>query len=200
VSGPLTTPDDIRYQVHYDQQRLQLLDVLAAQPVDQIPGTTADDLMLTAHGIVELHPRQFLLRFRLLAGPDTSVVVRLDSAAFATGTAATEICHDSARVRITSRCVLTGVTIGKYHNLLKPATPNPAGTTVEVTYQQLEDARAILRIWDLEGREVLRPLDAYLPGGRYTVRFSVSELASGRYIYEIQAGQYRESLGLVIQR
>jgi hypothetical protein len=200
ISGPLKTPGDIRYHIRYDQQRLQLLDVISPQPVDQVPGPTPDGLLLVIHGVSELHPRQFLLRFRLLAGPDTSVVVRLDSASFGAGMAAAEICQDSARVQITARCILTGVTIGKYRNLLKPATPNPAGSTVEVTYQQLEDARAILRIWDLEGREVLRPLDAYLPGGRYTVRFSISELPSGRYFYEIQAGQYRESLGLVIQR
>jgi len=91
-------------------------------------------------------------------------------------------------------------TFGKYHNLLGEATPNPAVTAVEVTYQQLEDARAVLRVWDMNGREVLRPLDEELPGGRYTVRFSVSELPSGRYLYSIDAGMYREVKGMVIQR
>jgi hypothetical protein len=195
------SPTQIDYYIHYNASRLQLLfdqqiesfQIISDDPVDSI-------LHLRQSGVTALQLQQLRLRFRLLLGPDGNAGVRLDSVVISSVDVAATVCADSAAIHITSRCLFMSFTFGKYRNLLGEATPNPAVTAVEVTYQQLEDARAILRVWDMNGREVLRPLDEDLPGGRYTVRFNVSDLPSGRYLYSIDAGMYREVKGMVIQR
>ena len=144
---------------------------------------------------------QLTLEFLTLVGPSDSsdAIVRLDSIGTSSNVVRLTHCTDSAYVTIKSDCIV-GVRFGKFLNKLEGSIPNPSGSIVEVTYQQLEDARAVLRIYDINGREVLRPLDAILPGGRYTVRFDVSDLPSGRYIYEISVGTYREAKGMGVER
>jgi hypothetical protein len=190
----------IDYIIRYDARRLELI----VDEDDSIELVDDDRIEGVAHlrqiGVTAVELRQLNLRFHLLVGPEEEAIVRLDSVAINGDSSLAIVCGDSAVIRITDRCIYTSLTFGKYRNLLGDATPNPAATTVELTYQQLESVRAIIRVWDINGREVLRPLDEELPGGRYTVRFSVSELPSGRYFYGIEAGMYREVKGLVIER
>jgi hypothetical protein len=199
--GALDSASDLTYLIGYDARRLQLLGAEAEDTVTILSDDPlAGVIRLRQRGVLQLRPQQLRLRFRLLAGPDEDVSLRLDSVLTTRSGIVVGSCADSATIRITDRCIITGVTLGKYRNLLEPATPNPAGSVVEVTYQQLEDVRAILRVWDINGREVLRPLDAPLQGGRYTVRFSIADLPSGRYFYGIEAGEYRQVKPLVIER
>jgi hypothetical protein len=191
----------IDYYIRYNASRLQLLidqNIDSFQVLSDDPATGM--LHILQNGVTSLRPRQLPLRFLLLLDSVKDAGVKLDSVTLSGADIAAAVCGDSAVIHITSRCVVMSFTFGKYRNLLGDATPNPAVTAVEVTYQQLEDARAILRVWDMNGREVLRPLDEEMPGGRYTVRFSVSDLPSGRYFYSIDAGMYREVKAMVIQR
>jgi|GEM_PF-1257232 len=198
--GVISGPVDIIYSIGYDWRRLVFLGVegMALEMLDTArPGPL---LRFRQRGAMELLPEQFRLRFRLLSGGESEATVRLDSVTASSPDLAIAVCADSAIVRISDRCVFTGVALGKFRNMLEDIHPNPAAAAVELTYQQLEDARAVLRIHDATGRELLRPLDAELPGGRYTVRFYVGDLPSGLYFYSVEAGSYRETRKMLIER
>lgn len=185
----LATPTDVEYRIRYVPQRMEFLDAssIAGVTVQKDP---AGFLLIRESGITSVHRKQVQIRFRLLLGRESEVALHLDSVIAGADERGTPGCADSAIVRISDRCVVAGVAYGKYANLLEPARPNPARGIVEITFQQLEDARTVLSFYDLEGRELLRPLDQDLPGGRYTVRVDVSDLSSGIYLYRIRAGSY----------
>lgn len=193
----LELPGEAVYHIRYDWRRLQLLGIdgppgLAGPVVGAGTGRASFRQSAgTATGDIRL-------RFRLLVGEGSGALARLDSVTIASALLAPAVCADSARVFIADGCLVTDVHLGKFRNLLDDARPNPAEEWVEITYQQLEDARAVLRVFDAGGREVLRPLDAVMPGGRYTIGFSVQDLPAGSYYYSIDAGRYSQAKRLLI--
>ncbi len=64
--------------------------------------------------------------------------------------------------------------------------PNPFSTSSTITYQLDVPGRAILRIFDLTGREVITLVDALLPAGSYRQEVTTAKMSSGVYIYQLQ--------------
>lgn len=191
----------ITYHLHYDRERLDFAGVTgvpaAAVQVlgnDVVKGT----LTFSEPAAAAIRGVQFRVRFRLLVGRSPFAIVRLDSVTAAAAPLA--ICNDSAIVSVVDRCVFTDVSLSKHRNSLGTVRPNPTSDWVQLSYEQLEDARAILRLYDARGREVFRPLDQSMPGGAYTLGFSVADLPSGLYYYTLEAGTYRASRPMVIRR
>jgi hypothetical protein len=192
----------IFYRIPYDPNRLLLTEVISPGSIQVIDsGYPSGLLTIRENGATEIRNRQLDLKFMLLAGTSETTSIRLDSVALeAGGIIALAACTAEATIEIADDCLVGGLVRGKYANRLEDASPNPARESVDITVQQLESAHATLRLFDAGGREVLRPLDRWLPGGRYTVRIDLAELSSGAYIYMIEAGSYRESKRLMIAR
>ena len=55
-----------------------------------------------------------------------------------------------------------------------------------------------LIIYDILGREVRRLVDGPLAAGQHAVQFVASDMASGTYLYRIQAGAYNSVRQLVL--
>ncbi len=196
------TTGDIEYMLTYDRHALQPIGVEPAV-VEMLPADPDEPgvLRLLEKDAGRLRPAQLRVRFVALAsGTEEVGNVRLREVRFTSGEEPGIICDDSASIRISTRCVIGGMTKGSFPNRLENAVPNPASEVVEISYQQLENARATLTIFDQLGREVSRPLDQDLTGGRYTVRINVADLPAGRYLYTLSAGLYSESRWLVIIR
>ena len=190
---------DLMFYFQFDPMRFQFVEAVGGvrRAFDPVTGTVAVEASNVA-AIPEDLPG---IRLQLLGGKDLFALVSLDSVMLLSGTSLTPgWCDSSAIVSITHRCFIEGVSFGKYSNRLERSVPNPANDAVEITFQQLEDARTTLRIWDAQGREVLRPLDDVLPGGRYSIRFTVEELSDGLYFYGVQAGSWRDVGTMLIQR
>ena len=66
--------------------------------------------------------------------------------------------------------------------------PNPFNPTTTISYEITQSGKVMLQIFDLLGREVTTLVNGYLPAARHQVQFDASELASGSYIYRLQAG------------
>ncbi len=103
------------------------------------------------------------IRFLMLAGGEGATPVAIDSIASNQAQAALSACGDPALLVVFPGCI-SGITFGSFPSRLDAARPDPAGEVVTIDYQQLEDAHALLRIFDVSGREVMRPLDADLRG------------------------------------
>ena len=60
--------------------------------------------------------------------------------------------------------------------------------------------RVSLRVYDMLGREVAVLVDERRPAGRHTVRFDARRLASGVYLYRIEAGPHAASRTMALVR
>jgi len=65
------------------------------------------------------------------------------------------------------------------------AHPNPFNSRTEVHYTLPSNGQAVVRIFDVRGREVARPLDAAAAAGGGRVAWDASGLASGIYFAEL---------------
>ncbi len=57
-----------------------------------------------------------------------------------------------------------------------------------------------LRIFDLLGREVAKLISEQRPAGEYDVQFDASKLASGVYLYKLQAGNFVETKKMILMK
>ena len=71
--------------------------------------------------------------------------------------------------------------------LLAPA-PNPFSAATRVRFELAEAGPATLRVFDVLGREVARPVDAELAAGRHTATVDGRGLAAGVYVVRLDVG------------
>jgi hypothetical protein len=65
--------------------------------------------------------------------------------------------------------------------------PNPFNPSTNIKFSISSNSAVRLIVYDLVGREVSRLVDAYKVQGDYSVMFDASSLASGVYIYKLEA-------------
>ena len=69
--------------------------------------------------------------------------------------------------------------------------PNPFSHRTTIQYELAETSRVTLEVYDLLGHRVGVLVDSTIPAGRHEATFSAgTELASGVYLYRIQAGDF----------
>jgi predicted GH43/DUF377 family glycosyl hydrolase len=71
--------------------------------------------------------------------------------------------------------------------------PNPFNPSTVISYQLPVSTHVTLVVHDILGKDNTILVNEYKPAGRHEVTFDVSHLASGVYIYRLQAGEYVES-------
>ena len=69
--------------------------------------------------------------------------------------------------------------------------PNPFNPSTIIAYALPQAAEVHLAVYDLFGRRVATLVEARQAAGRYEVAFVATRLASGTYIYRLEAGPYR---------
>ena len=65
--------------------------------------------------------------------------------------------------------------------------PNPFNPSTEITFSVPKSGLVTLKVYDLLGRLVSTLVNENKSTGNYTVRFDASRLASGTYIYQMNA-------------
>ena len=78
--------------------------------------------------------------------------------------------------------------------------PNPFNPTTTINFQIPASSNVCLKVYDVIGREVATLVDDVRPAGAYSVTFDGSGLASGTYVYRIQAGSSVATKKLVLVR
>ena len=66
--------------------------------------------------------------------------------------------------------------------------PNPFNPSTIISYTVPSETKISLRVFNLLGQEVATLVNEKQIAGRYTVDFNASKLASGFYIYRLEAG------------
>jgi hypothetical protein len=76
--------------------------------------------------------------------------------------------------------------------------PNPFNPSTKISYQIPKAGLVTLKIYDLLGKEIATLVNEQQNEGRYEVKFDASLLASGVYIYKLQAGDFVFSKKMII--
>jgi len=66
--------------------------------------------------------------------------------------------------------------------------PNPFNPTTKINFSLPKDANVRLTVYNVLGQEVATLLQGYKSAGNYTVDFNAAGLASGLYVYRLDAG------------
>jgi endoglucanase len=83
---------------------------------------------------------------------------------------------------------------------LKQNYPNPFNPETTISYNLPESAYVELKIFDLRGRQVGKIVEGQKSPGVYRVKFDGSRIASGLYLYRINAGDYAQTRKMVLVR
>lgn len=70
--------------------------------------------------------------------------------------------------------------------------PNPFNPSTMITYELPQASNVKIIVYDIAGRLVATLVDSRKGAGAHVVDFNASNLSSGVYLYEIQAGSFRE--------
>jgi hypothetical protein len=76
--------------------------------------------------------------------------------------------------------------------------PNPFNPTTKINFSIPTSSFVTLKVYDVLGREVTTLVNREMNNGNYVVDFDASNLASGLYIYKIQAGSFSTSMKMML--
>jgi len=92
--------------------------------------------------------------------------------------------------------VISSFNPGKY--TLFQNYPNPFNPTTKIRIDLPDVNTAILKIYDILGREVTTLLNRKLNSGTYDIEFNASDLSSGIYFYKLTSGDYSSTKSMVV--
>jgi hypothetical protein len=78
--------------------------------------------------------------------------------------------------------------------------PNPFNPSTIIKYELPRTSYVSLGVYDILGREVSMLVNERKQPGSYTVQFNAAGLASGVYLYRLQAGSYTETKKILLLR
>lgn len=76
--------------------------------------------------------------------------------------------------------------------------PNPFNLTTKINFDLKNTAFAMLRVYDITGREVSTLVNERLNAGSYSYDFNASELPSGVYFYQLQTEGFIETKKMIL--
>jgi hypothetical protein len=71
---------------------------------------------------------------------------------------------------------------------LKQNYPNPFNPSTTISFNLPQASEVTLKVYNMLGQEVVTLLNSRMSSGIQTIKFDASNLASGMYIYRLQAG------------
>jgi hypothetical protein len=78
--------------------------------------------------------------------------------------------------------------------------PNPFNAETEIQYAIPKDGRVDLRVFNVTGAEVAVLVSGHQAAGSYSLSWNAQDLASGVYFCRLQAGDYQETVKMVLLR
>ena len=76
--------------------------------------------------------------------------------------------------------------------------PNPFNPTTQISYAIPSAGNVKLVVFDILGREIATLVNEFKTAGYYGVNFDASNLASGIYVYRIEAGDFRDTKKMLL--
>lgn len=83
---------------------------------------------------------------------------------------------------------------------LRQNFPNPFNPTTEILFTLPNDDHAVLRVFDVLGRNVATLSDQLLSAGTHRVTFDASNLPSGVYMYRLESGSFSATKKMLLNK
>ncbi|MFH1861931.1 MAG: S8 family serine peptidase, partial [bacterium] len=77
-------------------------------------------------------------------------------------------------------------------------SPNPFNPNTEIRFALPKMSQVSLAVYDLAGRNVATLVNSTLEAGEHRITFDATNLASGMYICQLQAGNYQETRKMIL--
>jgi hypothetical protein len=81
---------------------------------------------------------------------------------------------------------------------LRQNYPNPCNPTTRIRFGIQASAFVSLRVFDVLGKEVAMPVNAFMTAGEYEAEFDAKNLTSGVYCYQLRAGNFVQTKMMVV--
>lgn len=198
------TPVGVDLIVNYDVHAVRLESVLAPVCGSNTIWYTPTGAVVSLKSCVNVDSGQICrMIFRALVPDSVVASIAIDSVAFLSDTSQVKAllgqgCGTTAT--IAGRCNITHLVVNPNATVLEQSVPNPASERVRITFNTVEDTRVCVRIFDMLGREVLRPIDTFQRHGRYLLDIDLRSLPPGTYSYMLDAGVYHASKIMEVTR
>jgi Secretion system C-terminal sorting domain/Cytochrome c554 and c-prime len=76
--------------------------------------------------------------------------------------------------------------------------PNPFNPSTQIEYAMPKAGNVRIVIYDISGKEIMKLVDEYVSAGRYVVRWSANNLATGVYFYRMDAGSFTRTQTMLL--
>jgi hypothetical protein len=76
--------------------------------------------------------------------------------------------------------------------------PNPFNPSTKISYSVGERSAVSLKVYDILGNEVASLVNTTQEAGKYDVTFDAGKLASGLYVYTLNAGNFTSSKKMML--
>jgi hypothetical protein len=83
---------------------------------------------------------------------------------------------------------------------LRQNYPNPFNPTTTIEFQIAKPGSVSLTVFNILGKEIATVVHENLPAGVYKKNFDASGLASGVYLYKLQAGNFSETRKMIVTK
>lgn len=135
--------------------------------------------------------------FDLLKSPETDIMIRVDRFM---------VTHADRSVQTTgdfvfASPVMTSATVSDMlptEFSLSANYPNPFNPTTTISYSIPELTEVRLDVFDVMGRRVATLVNTQQAPGAYTANFNAAGLASGVYVYRLQAGAFMQTRSMML--
>ena len=78
--------------------------------------------------------------------------------------------------------------------------PNPFNPETHIAFRVAENCRVVLKVFDVQGREIATLIDGIYPAGAYRVLFNARQLPSGVYFCHIRMKDFKAVRKMVFTR
>ncbi len=82
--------------------------------------------------------------------------------------------------------------------MLSQNYPNPFNPSTSISFNLPTTGEVSLKVYNMLGQEVATVVEGRLSSGSHTVNFNASQLASGMYIYRLQAGNHLQTKKMML--
>jgi hypothetical protein len=78
--------------------------------------------------------------------------------------------------------------------------PNPFNPSTNINFSLEKPSNVTLAVYNILGQKVATLVNSYMQAGSYTYQFNASKLASGIYIYRIEAGNFVSAKKMILMK